>query len=170
MSTVADRTVAPEPADVVPTPRRRGLGLALAVIGGAQLMIVLDGTIVNIALPHIQVDLGFTEANLSWVVNAYALAFAVFMLPAAALGDRFGRRRVFPVVVLAHGDAGAGRGPRQGARGAGFRRRGAAAARACAAAGRGVLLASGEGAGDGRCSEGLIGLEVEYFGSGEEER
>ena len=51
------------------------LGLALALISAAQLMVVLDGTIVNIALPHIQTDLRFTPANLSWVVNAYTLAF-----------------------------------------------------------------------------------------------
>ena len=63
MSTVADLTVTPEPEDVSERPRRRGLGLALAIIGGAQLMIVLDGTIVNIALPHIQTALGFSESQ-----------------------------------------------------------------------------------------------------------
>ena len=75
-------------------------GLALAVIGSAQLMIVLDGTIVNIALPHIQVDLGFTEANLSWVVNAYALALGSLLLLGGRLGDLLGRRRMFVTGVL----------------------------------------------------------------------
>ncbi|HEY1003986.1 MAG TPA: MFS transporter, partial [Streptosporangiaceae bacterium] len=59
-------------------PRR--LGLALAVIATAQLMVVLDATIVNVALPHIQVALGFSGANLEWVVNAYALAFGGLLL------------------------------------------------------------------------------------------
>jgi EmrB/QacA subfamily drug resistance transporter len=81
-------------------PRRRGLGLALAVIGSAQLMIVLDGTIVNIALPHIQTDLGFSAANLSWVVNAYALALGSLLLLGGRLGDLLGRRRMFVTGVL----------------------------------------------------------------------
>jgi len=100
MSTVADRTVINDPEGVSERPRRRGLGLALAVIGSAQLMIVLDGTIVNIALPHIQVDLGFTEANLSWVVNAYALALGSLLLLGGRLGDLLGRRRMFVTGVL----------------------------------------------------------------------
>jgi EmrB/QacA subfamily drug resistance transporter len=101
MSTVAGRTATPEPQDVRPEPtRRRGLGLALAVIGSAQLMIVLDGTIVNIALPHLQRDLGFTEANLSWVVNAYALALGSLLLLGGRLGDLLGRRKMFLVGVL----------------------------------------------------------------------
>ncbi|MEO7234426.1 MAG: MFS transporter [Lapillicoccus sp.] len=81
-------------------PRPRGLGLALAVIGSAQLMIVLDGTIVNIALPHIQTDLGFSNANLSWVVNAYALALGSLLLLGGRLGDLLGRRRMFVTGVL----------------------------------------------------------------------
>ena len=55
--------------------RRPGLGLALAVIATAQLMVVLDATIVNVALPHIQRTLGFSGNGLEWVVNAYALSF-----------------------------------------------------------------------------------------------
>ncbi len=81
-------------------PLRRGLGLALAVIGSAQLMIVLDGTIVNIALPHIQTDLGFSNASLSWVVNAYALALGSLLLLGGRLGDLLGRRRMFVAGVL----------------------------------------------------------------------
>ena len=53
----------------------RRLGLALVVIATAQLMVVLDATIVNVALPHIQQALGFSGSGLEWVVNAYALAF-----------------------------------------------------------------------------------------------
>ena len=76
-------------------PAPRGLGLALAIIGGAQLMIVLDGTIVNIALPHIQTDLGFSNSSLSWVVNAYALALGSLLLLGGRLGDILGRRKMF---------------------------------------------------------------------------
>jgi len=71
------------------------LGLALTLISAAQLMVVLDGTIVNIALPHIQTDLNFTPANLSWVVNAYTLAFGGLLLLGGRAGDLLGRRRVF---------------------------------------------------------------------------
>ena len=71
------------------------LGLALALISAAQLMVVLDGTIVNIALPHIQTDLGFTPASLSWVVNAYTLAFGGLLLLGGRAGDLLGRRKVF---------------------------------------------------------------------------
>jgi len=81
-------------------PRSHNLGLALAVIGGAQLMIVLDGTIVNIALPHIQTDLGFSRSTLSWVVNAYALALGSLLLLGGRLGDLLGRRRMFVTGVL----------------------------------------------------------------------
>src|SRR6476469_10820604 len=78
----------------------RHLGLALTIISAAQLMVVLDGTIVNIALPHIQTDLGFTASNLSWVVNAYTLAFGGLLLLGGRLGDLLGRRRLFVVGVL----------------------------------------------------------------------
>ena len=80
-------------------PARRHLGLALALISAAQLMVVLDGTIVNIALPHIQTDLDFTPANLSWVVNAYTLAFGGLLLLGGRAGDLLGRRKVFMVGV-----------------------------------------------------------------------
>jgi MFS family permease len=74
-------------------PRR--LGLALAVIATAQLMVVLDATIVNVALPHIQGALGFSGSNLEWVVNAYALAFGGLLLLGGRAGDLLGRRRIF---------------------------------------------------------------------------
>lgn len=71
------------------------LGFALVLISAAQLMVVLDGTIVNIALPHIQTDLGFTPSNLSWVVNAYTLAFGGLLLLGGRAGDLLGRRKIF---------------------------------------------------------------------------
>jgi EmrB/QacA subfamily drug resistance transporter len=73
----------------------RRAALALAVIVTCQLMIVLDGTIVNIALPSIQHQLGFNESDLAWVLNAYALAFGGLLLLGGRAGDIFGRRRMF---------------------------------------------------------------------------
>ena len=58
-------------------------------------MIVLDATIVNVALPSIQGDLHFTQANLTWVINAYLIAFGSFLLLAGRLGDLIGRKKVF---------------------------------------------------------------------------
>ncbi len=69
--------------------------LALLLVCAAQLMIVLDGTIVNVALPTIKGSLGFSETGLSWVVNAYLLTFGGFLLLGGRAGDIFGRRRVF---------------------------------------------------------------------------
>jgi EmrB/QacA subfamily drug resistance transporter len=73
----------------------RRLGGALLVIGTAQLMVVLDGTIVNVALPYIQRALGFSGADLEWVANAYALTFGGLLLLGGRAGDILGRRRVF---------------------------------------------------------------------------
>jgi EmrB/QacA subfamily drug resistance transporter len=78
----------------------RNLGLALMVIAIAQLMVVLDTAIVNIALPTIQRALHFTPTGLEWVVNAYALAFGGLLLLGGRAGDLFGRRRVFVFGVL----------------------------------------------------------------------
>ena len=91
-------TSAATPPDAPPAAHRH-LGLALAVISAAQLMVVLDGTIVNIALPHIQTALSFTPENLSWVVNAYTLAFGGLLLLGGRAGDLLGRRKVFVVGV-----------------------------------------------------------------------
>ena len=60
-----------------------------------QLMMVLDATIVNVALPSMQRDLGFSQANLAWVVDAYMIAFGSFLLLAGRLGDLLGRKRMF---------------------------------------------------------------------------
>ena len=69
--------------------------LALAVLCAGTLMIVLDATIVNVALPAIQQDLGFGQSSLAWVVNAYLIAFGGVLLLAGRLGDLLGRRRIF---------------------------------------------------------------------------
>ncbi len=81
-------------ADGQPEHGRR-LGLALVVIATAQLMVVLDATIVNVALPHIQTALGFSGSGLEWVVNAYTLTFGGLLLLGGRAGDILGRRRVF---------------------------------------------------------------------------
>ena len=81
-------------------PASRHLGLALVVIATAQLMVVLDATIVNVALPHIQHSLGFSGSGLEWVVNAYALTFGGLLLLGGRAGDILGRRRVFIVGII----------------------------------------------------------------------
>jgi EmrB/QacA subfamily drug resistance transporter len=74
-------------------PRTRWLALIVLCLG--DLMIVLDTTIVNVALPSIRDDLGFSETSLAWVVNAYLLTFGGFLLLGGRLGDLFGHRRLF---------------------------------------------------------------------------
>src|SRR5215813_7032136 len=69
--------------------------LALVVLCAGMLMIILDQTIVNVALPSIQQDLGFTQSSLAWVVNAYLIAFGGLLLLAGRFGDLLGRRSVF---------------------------------------------------------------------------
>jgi EmrB/QacA subfamily drug resistance transporter len=73
--------------------------VALAVIAAAQLMVVLDATIVNIALPHIHRALHFSSTGLSWVLNAYTLVFGGLLLLGGRTGDLFGRRRMFMIGV-----------------------------------------------------------------------
>ena len=73
----------------------RSRWLALVVLCTGMLMIVLDATIVNVALPSIQADLGFSQTGLAWVVNAYLIAFGGLLLFAGRLGDLAGRRNVF---------------------------------------------------------------------------
>ena len=65
------------------------------VLCAGFLMIILDQTIVNVALPSIQDDLGFSQSSLAWVVNAYLIAFGGLLLLAGRLGDLIGRRRIF---------------------------------------------------------------------------
>src|SRR4051794_11909435 len=67
----------------------------LAIVAVAQFMVVLDATVVNVALPTIKGELGFSEQSLSWVLNAYTLMFGGFLLLGGRLADRLGRRRLF---------------------------------------------------------------------------
>src|SRR5881392_913790 len=80
-------------------PRAGSIGLWLVML--AQLMLVLDATVVNVALPHIATDLHFDRAELSWVLNGYAVAFGGLLLLGGRIGDVFGRRRTFLVGVAA---------------------------------------------------------------------
>src|ERR671924_138133 len=73
----------------------RSRWIALVVLCAGFLMIILDQTIVNVALPSIQSDLDFTQSSLAWVVNAYLIAFGGLLLLAGRLGDLIGRRRMF---------------------------------------------------------------------------
>ncbi|MGH2870575.1 MAG: MFS transporter [Solirubrobacteraceae bacterium] len=77
----------------MPDSRRRGWTLAIVSIG--LFMVVLDNLVVSVALPSIHRDLGASIQSLEWTVNAYTLSYAVFLLTGAALGDRFGRKRMF---------------------------------------------------------------------------
>jgi MFS family permease len=101
MSTAQSATGRAAPPGVTAAgPAQHRLGLALVVIATAQLMVVLDATIVNVALPHIQRALGFSGAGLEWVVNAYALTFGGFLLLGGRAGDILGRRRMFIIGVI----------------------------------------------------------------------
>ena len=97
MTEVAER---PAPA---PPSQHRGLrgnpALTLAAISLGVMMVALDGTVVSVANPTIQRDLGATLAGLQWVTNGYLLALAVLLIPGGKLGDRFGRRRMFAIGI-----------------------------------------------------------------------
>src|ERR1700753_3339180 len=80
--------------------RHRGRWWALVVLAMAQLMVVLDATIVNIALPTAQADLAFSDASRQWVVPAYALAFGSLLLLGGRLSDFFGRKRMFLIGLV----------------------------------------------------------------------
>jgi len=69
--------------------------LALALLAAAQFVVILDASIVNVALPSIGTDLGFSSDDLSWVVNAYVLVFGGFLLLGGRIADLLGRRRMF---------------------------------------------------------------------------
>ncbi len=85
---------------IAPKSTPRNLNLALVVIALAQLMVVLDVAIVNVALPSIQRELHFAATDLEWVVNAYAIAFGGLLLLGGRTGDLFGRRRMFIIGAL----------------------------------------------------------------------
>src|SRR4051812_27818653 len=83
----------------IATDRARWIALYVLCLGA--LMIVLDTNIVNVALPSVRDDLGFSQASLAWVVNAYTLTFGGFLLLSGKLGDIYGRRKVFLIGVTA---------------------------------------------------------------------
>ena len=83
-----------------PDPQQTRRWWILAVLGLAQLMVVLDSTIVSIALPHAQVSLGFSDGDRQWIVTAYSLAFGSLLLLGGRLADDFGRKRVFLIGVI----------------------------------------------------------------------
>src|SRR6201984_2321809 len=78
----------------------RGKWRALALLSAVQFMVVLDIAIVNDALPSIKIDLGFSQANLQWVISAYALFFGGFLLLGGRAADLLGRRRLFLAGVV----------------------------------------------------------------------
>lgn len=96
MSTASAAALDPDGA-TAPAPRR---GRILAMLGLAQLMVVLDTTIVNIALPSAQADLGFSDGSRQWIITAYALAFAALLLLGGRLADLFGRK---PALLIGAG-------------------------------------------------------------------
>src|SRR5881398_324716 len=83
---------------MVATERRKWL--ALALLSAVQFMVVLDIAVVNVALPSIKLDLGFSQQNLQWVISAYALVFGGFLLLGGRAADLLGRRRIFLVAVV----------------------------------------------------------------------
>jgi EmrB/QacA subfamily drug resistance transporter len=88
-------TTAGLPVELPPNAGRAATGIAIVLV--AQLMLVLDATVVNVALPRIDTDLGFGPASLSWILNAYTLAFGGLLLLGGRLGDVFGRLKVFEI-------------------------------------------------------------------------
>src|SRR6188474_1050847 len=83
--------------------QRKWFGLALLL--AVQFMVVLDIAIVNVALPSIQVDLGFSQENLQWVVSAYALFFGGFLLLGGRVADLVGRRKMFVAGLIVFASA-----------------------------------------------------------------
>src|SRR5918997_78519 len=130
------------PAGVSPAPAldpRRWLALALLAV--AQFVVVLDGSIMNIALPSISTDLGVPTEDLSWIINGYVLTFGGFLLLGGRLADLLGRRRIFVAGLVLFGAASlagglaATQGQLVAARGPGLGRRPARAGGAVAADG-----------------------------------
>src|SRR5437762_13695415 len=76
----------------------------LALVAVAQFMVILDATVVNVALPTIKRDVGFSEQSLSWVLNSYTLIFGGFLLLGGRLADRLGRRRLFVAGIAVFSD------------------------------------------------------------------
>nr|WP_315266216.1 MFS transporter [Microbacterium lemovicicum] len=87
-------------SEPTPPPTGRRHWITLVVVGLAQLMVVLDGTVVNIALPSAQADLGFTDGQRQWIITAYSLAFASLLLLGGRLSDLIGRKRTFVIGLV----------------------------------------------------------------------
>src|SRR2546423_14443014 len=104
-----------QPSSAAKIDRRASMIGALVLLATVQLMVVLDTTIVNVALPTIQAKLGFSTSGIAWVVNGYALTFGALLLLGGRGGDMLGRRNVFVAALgafaLASGIGGAGGGP-----------------------------------------------------------
>ncbi|MFC0447287.1 MFS transporter [Rhodococcus jostii] len=90
-----ETTSASKKSAVIPTPATRVMGLAIIVLSGLQMMVVLDGTVANLALAPLQADLGLSDSGRNWVLTSYALAFGGLMLLGGRLGDAFGRKKMF---------------------------------------------------------------------------
>ncbi len=101
----AEATASPSVAATPPSEgeRRSGAGWLLAVCCVAQFMVILDLSIVNVALPRIQSDLGFSSPDLQWVVDAYAITFAGFLMLAGRVADHFGQRRTLVAGLILFG-------------------------------------------------------------------
>src|SRR6202165_2789288 len=82
------------------SPRHGNIWLVLVIVGLAQFMVILDATIVNVALPSIQHGLGFSTGTLQWVVNSYTLTFGGFLMLGGRAGDLFGRKRLFILGIV----------------------------------------------------------------------
>ena len=89
---VVERPGAPPAPEPGPVPRHVNRWLVLVLVCLAQFMVVLDATVVNVALPSIQTDLGFSAARCQWVINSYTLVFGGFLLLGGRAADLFGRR------------------------------------------------------------------------------
>ena len=111
-----ETTATPVAAPTPPAERGRGgsLGWLLAVCCVAQFMVILDLSIVNVALPSIQSSLGFTSPELQWIVDAYAITFAGFLMLGGRAADHFGQRRTFVAALVLFGLASLAGGAAQG--------------------------------------------------------
>ena len=92
---MTERTLPAPPVPIAASPARLRPRLILTLVLTCQLMLILDATVMNVALPKIQADLGFSPTSLSWVMNAYSLVFGGLLLLGGRAGDLLGRRRMF---------------------------------------------------------------------------
>src|ERR1700683_179152 len=101
----AETTASPGVTQAAPaeTENKQGSVLLLAVCCVAQFMVILDLSIVNVALPSIQLNLGFSAPELQWIVDAYAITFAGFLMFGGRAADHFGQRRMFVLGLVLFG-------------------------------------------------------------------